>query len=331
MVFAHDTELSLRAAVHLANSAEPPDTLTSMTELNAFWEQFGYTGRHDRDDAELDAVRRLRPRLRALMTAERDEAVDIVNDLLDKAGAVPRLVRHDHFDWHLHVVDPETPLDQRIAAETAMAMIDVIRADEMSRLGICASARLRRASSSTCPATGRRSCGTTCSNRGRRRLPRAQPLIGALTVVVARKSRSTLVKASGCSLCTQCPEPLMVTLRTRGNRAAIASACSSATCSDRSPRTQSTRAAVRRQAGHPLRGPAGDHVEAVADDLEVRLPVPPGAVLRAAQVLKQEAADDRVGNGVGQRPFGVGPGGQRPSRSSPRIATTYRSKECALS
>ena len=29
MVFAHDTELSLQAAVSLVNSAEPPDTLTS--------------------------------------------------------------------------------------------------------------------------------------------------------------------------------------------------------------------------------------------------------------------------------------------------------------
>ena len=165
MVFAHDTELSLRAAVHLANSAEPPDTLTSMTELNAFWEQFGYTGRHDRDDAELDAVRRLRPRLRALLSAERDEAVDIVNDLLEKAGAVPRLVRHDHFDWHLHVVDPETPLDERIAAETAMAMIDVIRADEMSRLGICAQHDCESIVLDLSRNRSKIFCGTTCSNR----------------------------------------------------------------------------------------------------------------------------------------------------------------------
>jgi hypothetical protein len=68
-----------------------------------------YTGRHDRDDAELDAVRRLRPRLRTLLTAERDDAVEIVNDLLGKARAVPRLVRHDESDWHQHVVDPSAP------------------------------------------------------------------------------------------------------------------------------------------------------------------------------------------------------------------------------
>ena len=74
----------------LVNSAEPPDTLTSQAELEEFWTRFGYTGRHDRDEAELAAVRRLRPRLRELLTAERDQAVAIVNDLLERAGATPQ-------------------------------------------------------------------------------------------------------------------------------------------------------------------------------------------------------------------------------------------------
>ena len=122
MTFARDTELSLLSAVSLVNSAEPPDTLTYLADLDDFWTRFGYTGRHDGDDAELSAVRHLRPRLRGLLTAERDEAVAIVNDLLERAHASPRLVRHDDLDWHVHVVDPETPLAERIAAETAMAM-----------------------------------------------------------------------------------------------------------------------------------------------------------------------------------------------------------------
>ena len=164
MVFAHDTALSLRAAVALVNSAEP-DTLTSNAELDAFWEEFAYTGRRDHDDAELDAVRRLRPRLRTLLTAERDDAVTIVNDLLAEAGAVPRLVRHDRFDWHLHVVDPETPLDERIAAETAMAMIDVIRADELSRLGVCAQDDCASIVLDLSRNRSKIFCGTTCSNR----------------------------------------------------------------------------------------------------------------------------------------------------------------------
>jgi hypothetical protein len=105
MAFAHDTEVSLQAAVTLVNSGVDPDTLTSLAELDAFYARFDYTGRRDGDEAELDAVRRLRPRLRTLLTAERDDAVAIVNAMLAEAKAVPRLVRHDRFDWHVCAQD----------------------------------------------------------------------------------------------------------------------------------------------------------------------------------------------------------------------------------
>lgn len=138
MIFAHDTEVALQAAVSLVNSTGPPDTLTSPDELHVFWAEFGYTGRHDRDVTELAEVRRMRPRLRELLTSERDHAVGIVNELLARLGVTPQLQRHDGLDWHLHVVGPERSLAERIAAETAMAVVDVIRADEMSRFGVCA-------------------------------------------------------------------------------------------------------------------------------------------------------------------------------------------------
>ena len=91
-----------------------------------------------------------------------------------------------------------------------------------------------------------------------------------------RKCLTTPANAAGCSLCTQCPEPLIVTLRTRGKSAAIASACSSP---DVPPpgRHAPTRPGRRtRQARQPFGRPARDHIEAVADDLEVGLPVPAG-------------------------------------------------------
>jgi len=165
VIFAHDTELSLLAAVALVNSAEPPDTLTSLAELEDFWARFGYTGRHDRDEAELAGVQALRPRLRELLTSDRDTAVTIVNDLLEQADATPRLVRHDDLDWHLHVVDPQTPLAERIAAETSMAMIDVIRTDEMSRLDVCAQGDCASIVLDLSRNRSKIFCGTSCSNR----------------------------------------------------------------------------------------------------------------------------------------------------------------------
>ena len=117
MLFAHDTEASLLAAVALVNSAEEPDTLTTAGALDAFYRQHVYTGSRTHDRAELDEVRALRAPLRALLTSSRDDAVEIVNRMLADARAVPQLVRHDDEDWHLHATDRSAPFAQRMTLE----------------------------------------------------------------------------------------------------------------------------------------------------------------------------------------------------------------------
>lgn len=165
MVFAHDTSLALLAAVALVNSDLEPVTLTTPDELDAFFSEHGYTGRHDGDEAELAAVHAIVPRLRALLTADRDDAVDSVNAMLREASALPQLRRHDGYDWHLHAVDPDRPLAERITVETAMAMIDVIRADEMSRLAICADDGCEGIVLDLSRNRSKRFCSVTCGNR----------------------------------------------------------------------------------------------------------------------------------------------------------------------
>jgi predicted RNA-binding Zn ribbon-like protein len=61
-----------------------------------------------------------------------------VNQLLAEAHAVPQLVRHDEWDdYHLHATPDHAPLATRMAVEAAMAITDVIRAGELSRLRVC--------------------------------------------------------------------------------------------------------------------------------------------------------------------------------------------------
>jgi predicted RNA-binding Zn ribbon-like protein len=165
MLFAHDTEVSLQAAVTLVNTAEPPDTLDSVEALDEFYAEFEYSGRRDGDEAELAAVRALRPVLRELLTSDRDRAVELVNAMLAEARALPQLVRHDRWDWHLHAVQPQAPLATRIIVETAMAMIDVIRADELSRLGECADDGCAGVVLDLSRNRSRRFCSTACGNR----------------------------------------------------------------------------------------------------------------------------------------------------------------------
>jgi predicted RNA-binding Zn ribbon-like protein len=165
VVFTHDTETALLAAVAVVNSAEEPDTLLTTEDLVRFLDEYDYTGVRRGDAAELAAVRALRPRLRALLTSERDTAAELVNQLLAQERALPQLVRHGDYDWHTHAVAPDAPLATRMAVEAAMAMIDVIRADEMSRLGVCDDPDCHGLVLDLSRNRSRRFCSTACTNR----------------------------------------------------------------------------------------------------------------------------------------------------------------------
>jgi len=160
-----DTKDALRSAVALVNSAVEPDTLTTVCALDKFFVGHRYSGRHDRTRAELDEVRRIRPLLRELLLAARDEAAELANRMLAESGLTPQLVRHDGQDWHLHAWAPDQPFAARICAETALAMTDLIRADELSRLGACADPDCDGIALDLTRNRSRRFCSTQCSNR----------------------------------------------------------------------------------------------------------------------------------------------------------------------
>jgi predicted RNA-binding Zn ribbon-like protein len=187
VVFAYDSEMSLRAAVELVNSASAPDTLTSVADLDDFYARWRYTGRHERTRAELEAVRALRPRLRTLLLADRDTAVELVNALLSEVRLSPVLVRHEEYDWHLHAVAEDDPLDERIKVETAMAMVDAIRADEMSRFGVCADDGCDGIVLDLSRNRSRRYCSTACANRNAVAAYRARGASGPGPRAPARK------------------------------------------------------------------------------------------------------------------------------------------------
>lgn len=142
MVFIRDTELSLRAAVALVNTlpdtdSEGVDRLTSQDDMAAYLTEFPFTGAMMRDETELTAVRGIRGPLRALWDVDRDGAVPLVNAMLRDGRAMPQLVIHDAYDWHIHATEETAPLATRILVEAAMAFVEVIRADQWDRVRIC--------------------------------------------------------------------------------------------------------------------------------------------------------------------------------------------------
>ncbi|MFO7164173.1 MAG: ABATE domain-containing protein, partial [Mycolicibacterium hassiacum] len=74
MRFSHDTELTLRAACVLVNSNRVDgERLGDLAALDAYLDGFGWTGRRDRDAAELESVHRLRDRLAEIWAVAADE------------------------------------------------------------------------------------------------------------------------------------------------------------------------------------------------------------------------------------------------------------------
>ena len=166
MLFAHDTEVSLNATAALVNTARGgSEELPDVAALDRFIEYWRWTGSRTHDQQELDQVRRLRPRLARLWEMTEDEAADLVNTLLREASALPQLVKHDGWDYHIHATPPDAPLADRMAVDAAMAFADVIRAGELARLRVCAAADCDDVLVDLSKNRSRRFCGVTCANR----------------------------------------------------------------------------------------------------------------------------------------------------------------------
>ena len=166
MLFAHDTEVALTGAAALVNTGRGGrEQLPDAAALDRFVAAWQWTGQRTHDRAELDAVRRLRPRLGQLWEMNEDSAAVLVNTLLREANALPQLVKHDGWDYHLHATPPDAPLADRMAVEAAMAFTDVIRSREWERLRLCAADDCNSVHADLSKNRSRRFCSTSCANR----------------------------------------------------------------------------------------------------------------------------------------------------------------------
>lgn len=169
MHFAPDTEIGLNAATALVNT-EPgreseQDGLPDVAALRAFVREWGWTGRLDGTDAELRQVRQAREQILRLWRGDEAQTVEVVNELLRQAQAVPQLVRHDDWDWHVHATTADAPLATRMIVEAAMAFLDLVRGDALDRRGDCAADDCDCVLIDLSRNRSRRYCDAGCGNR----------------------------------------------------------------------------------------------------------------------------------------------------------------------
>ena len=170
MLYSHDTELALQCAAALVNTAalgDDEDSLTSRADLDAFLVERPFSGLIEGTGRELAQVRALRPKLHAFWTAAgADPTVELVNAMLAQTRSRPYLARHPQWAWHLHVTEPEQPLAQRMGAEAAMAVAELIRSHDLDRLRTCAAPDCEAVLVDLSRNRSRRFCDTgNCANR----------------------------------------------------------------------------------------------------------------------------------------------------------------------
>jgi predicted RNA-binding Zn ribbon-like protein len=166
VVFAHDTEFALNAAAALVNTEQADDdALADVSALDRFVSFWGWTGSRRGDAAELERVRALRPRLRALWHADQEGVVAAVNSMLTEGRALPQLVTHGEWGYHLHATSPDAPLADRMMVEAAMAIVDIVRTGELDRLRVCGAPGCADVVVDLSKNRSRRYCSVSCSNR----------------------------------------------------------------------------------------------------------------------------------------------------------------------
>ncbi|MGK7222563.1 CGNR zinc finger domain-containing protein [Kocuria flava] len=170
MHFAYDVEDMLEFVLALLNTApgassSGEDELTTVQELQDLLAEHRFSGRSDGTAEELAEIRALRQELRQLWVLDREPMVEAVNALLASEDLAPRLARHDGLDWHLHAAAPDAPLAVRLHLETAVALVEVIRAGETDRLRVCEAGDCDGALLDLSRNRSKRFCGARCANR----------------------------------------------------------------------------------------------------------------------------------------------------------------------
>ena len=113
----------------------------------------------------------------AVAAGRTDAAARLVNEMLARTGARPRLDRHDGEPWHLHFHGAEDSLVTSWAAGCATGLAVVLGRDQQDRLGVCAAPRCDRVFVDTSRNATRRFCSTACQNRVKAAAFRAARLI----------------------------------------------------------------------------------------------------------------------------------------------------------
>jgi len=165
MPLDRETVVALNRAAALVNTGVGVEQLSDTAALDAFVSSLWLTGELRRADVELSTLRDLRQTLRQIWKADEDNLVELVNELLLDTRPLLELTRSNGSQYILRPIASGVTLAVSIAFEAAMAIADVLRAGERSRLRICEYPGCGRVGVDQSRNRSRRFCEGNCGNR----------------------------------------------------------------------------------------------------------------------------------------------------------------------
>lgn len=169
MNFSHYSDRPVELAVELVNTAQrDSDALATTEQLKTFlggyedlWEGVAFPPK----SADLKAIHGLRSSLREVLeTDDETKAADLINEILAKHGAIPRVSTHSG-QPHLHFEPVGTTIVSWLGAITAMGLATVIIENGVERFGVCGASNCDDVYVDTSRNRSRRHCSSTCSTR----------------------------------------------------------------------------------------------------------------------------------------------------------------------
>ena len=158
----------VRLAVDLVNTRTlSPERLTSPAAVREFLIEHGESDPITLDDADLEAVRAVRERIRPVFHTDPAAAARVLNELLEEYAVRPYLSDHDGSPWHLHVAKPGATWAEWLAATTALGLASFVAGHGFKGLSVCAAADCERVFANAAEKRPRRFCTPRCSSRTR--------------------------------------------------------------------------------------------------------------------------------------------------------------------
>ncbi len=120
-------------------------------------------------DTEIRALTAIAVQLRQVFTrasaGDLDTAAELVNDLIERYDALPRLQRHDGEPWHLHFHRPDATPADGWGGSLAVGLAFILGSEYADRMGVCSAPACDRVYIDTSRNGTKRYCSTACQNR----------------------------------------------------------------------------------------------------------------------------------------------------------------------